>query len=142
MPRPSKRVVASRRAAAFAAAKRKRRDNPGECEVPDCGRQASAEKPSEEMETDIQVQVNDAEDVLKLEQPAKGWREAERTLAGYSKINAGKAPQSRWYKDKAKKGDSKNTPLKQKYGDISRFFTASTPITREGDKNVVCGSKA
>ena len=89
------------------------------------------------MDSKSDVEVSDAEDdVLKLEQPAKGWKEAERNLAGYSKTNMGKTPWSRWYyKEKAKK-DSEGTLLRQKYGDISRFFTPPLP-TSESSKTAV-----
>ena len=88
------------------------------------------------MEIDhIQVQVSDAGgDVLKPEQPAKGWKGAEQALAGYSKTNAKKTPQSRWnYKNKAKKEDAANALLKQEYGDISRFFSPAPKPSSKTD---------
>ena len=135
MPPPNKRAFASRQSAAVSAVKRKRRDSTGEREVPDSGPSAGELSDSEDSDStmdseidQIQVQVSDAEDdILRLEQPAKGWKEAERTLAGYSKTNAGKTPQSRWnYKDRVKKQQAENTLLKKKYGDISRFFTSES----------------
>ena len=51
-----------------------------------------------------EVEISDAEDdVLELAQPAEGWKEAERTVAGRSKTSAGKTQQSSWnYKKKSK----------------------------------------
>ena len=50
-----------------------------------------------QLEVESEVEVSDAEDgVLELAQPAEGWKEAEWTVAGRSKTNAGKTPQYRW----------------------------------------------
>ena len=93
--------------------KRKRRDSTGESEILDSGTSAGVLSDSGDSGSNmypeidqIQVQVSDAEDdIPRLEQPAKGWKEAERAMAGYSKTNAEKTPQSRWNNmDRATRG--------------------------------------
>ena len=89
----NKRAFAPRRSAAVSAVKRKRRDSAGEREVRDSASSAGGLSDSEDSDSSmdskidrIHIQVRDAEDYIpRLEQPAKGWKEAERTLAGYSK---------------------------------------------------------
>lgn len=110
----------------------KRRDSTGEREIPDSGPSARELCEGSDTEIDhIQVRVSDAGgNVLKPEQPVKGWEEAEQALAGYSKTNAKKTPQSLWnYKNKAKrvKEDAANALLKREYGNISRLFTSPAP---------------
>ena len=122
MARPKKRSVASRQSAMLSAGaiKKRRRDSSKELqeqaqEIPDSGPSEGelSEVSDIEMDSESDVEVSDAEDdVLKHEQPAKGWKEAERNLAGYSKTNMGKIPWSRWYyKENAKKKDSEGTLL-------------------------------
>ena len=113
MPRPKKRVRASRRNAstALSAAKRKKirvdsdhgqlpepveSEGPGdELSQPISGPASSDSE--QQLQVRSEVEIRDAEDdILELAQPDKGWKEAERTAAGCSKINAGKTPQPRW----------------------------------------------
>jgi hypothetical protein len=55
-----------------------------------------------------------------IKQPARGWKEVERTLPGYSKTNAGKTDQSRYYyRQKEKQKEEAKKELQQSYGDIS-----------------------
>jgi len=63
-----------------------------------------------------------------IQQPLKGWKEVERTASGYSKTNAGKTKQSRYYyEQKEKQKEEAKKELQQVYGDISRFFIRPPP---------------
>ena len=76
MPPPNKRAFASRRSAAVSAAKRKRRDNTGEREVPDSGPSAGELSDSEDSDSNMDSEIDQIlskaeDDILRLEQPVK-----------------------------------------------------------------------
>lgn len=134
MPRPSKRAIASRSAAAVSAVKRQRtrtRNNAtGELRVHDSRSSEEASRSCEEEESDDdEVELSDAEDLmLPVMQPESGWADAERKCYGYSKTNAGKSPQSKWYYNKKKKELEHEKEVAQKtYGSISRYFASMSP---------------
>ena len=53
----------------------------------------------------------------------------ERSLPGYSKTNAGKTKQSRYYyKQKEKQKEEAKKEMERSYGEISRFFTCPAPL--------------
>jgi hypothetical protein len=65
---------------------------------------------------------------LGIQQPLRGWKEVERAAPGYSKTNAGKTDQSRYYyRQKEKQKEEAKKELQQAYGDISRFFIRPPP---------------
>ena len=109
MPWQKKRVRASRQngGAVLTAAKRKNIpavDNGQLSELPQPESQPISEPTSsdsdseQQLQIESEVEISDAEDdVLELAQPAEGWKEAERTVAGRSKTKVGKTPPSRWY---------------------------------------------
>ena len=101
MPRQKKRVWAVRqnRGAALTAAKRRKiqvADHGQLSELPEpesqpiSGPISSDSNPVQQLQIESEVEIRDAEDaVLELDQPAEGWKEAERTVAGRSKtLNA------------------------------------------------------
>ena len=111
MPRPSKRKLASRKGGAAAATTlKKRRNNVYESE----------------RESDVEIEVSDAEDSvlpIQIGQPKINWKEAERGIRGYSKLNAGNTPQSAYYYRVKEKNEAvQKEELRKTYGDISRFF--------------------
>ena len=143
MPRQKKRVWAFRQngGAVLTAAKRKKiqvADHGQLSELPEPESQPISEPTSsdsdseQQLQIETEVEISDAEDdVLELAQPAEGWKEAGRTVAGRSKTNVGKTPQSRWYyKQKSKKQYQEEVILEKKYGNISRFFTDKSVLHR------------
>ena len=111
MPRPKKRVQASRLngGAVLTAAKRKgirvvdhgQLSELAEPESQPISGPTSSDSDSQQQlqfEVELEVEITNAEDgVLDIAQPAKEWKEEERTVAGRSKTNVGKTPQSRWH---------------------------------------------
>jgi hypothetical protein len=128
MPRPSKRVIATRTSGAVGAQKR-RRIIPRSEEIPDSCSDGSALSSSSNSEAEDGVIEDDPEDdVLVLAQPEGGWKEAERRLPGYSKTNTGKTKQSRWHHaQQKKKQEMEKVELQKTYGNISRFSRAVFP---------------
>ena len=65
--------------------------------------------------------------------PASSWAGTGGKLNGYSKTNAGKTPQSKWYHNKGEQGAGGEKQVAQKtYETISRYFVPSLPSEREG----------
>jgi hypothetical protein len=120
MPRPSKRVIATRTSGAVGAQKRRRIILRSE-EIPDSCSDGSALSSSSSNEAEGGVIEDDPEDdVLVLAQPEGGWKEAERRLPGYSKTNTGKTKQSRWHHaQQKKKQEMEKVELQKTYGNIS-----------------------
>jgi hypothetical protein len=112
MPRPTKRAVASRHSAQSPILGKRQRLS--DSEASDI--LSDSESPSDSEE---QIAVSEAEDSgsesegereqdlatvrLPIAQPDGGWKSAEQTLQGYSKTNAGKTKQSRYYYNKRKR---------------------------------------
>jgi hypothetical protein len=141
VPRVSKRTIALRTAHAAAATK-KRRIAFARQKIPDSCFDGGALSRGDSSSSDIEVMINEEpeDDVLILNQPAHGWKEAERQLQGRSWSNAGKTKQSRWYySQKAKEEEKEKGQLQQTYGDISRIFggpqTESIPNEISPDEN-------
>ena len=111
MPRPKKRVQASRLngGAVLTAAKRKgirvvdhgqlsELAEPGSQPISRPTNSDSDSQQQLQLEVESEVEITNAEDgVLGLAQPAEDRIEAVRTVAGRSTTNVGKTPQSRRY---------------------------------------------
>jgi len=96
MPRPSKRTLASRAPATPSDITRQRTATARK-EIPDSCSEGGALSSSSTSGGEVEIDSEPDDDIFVLNQPEKGWKEAERQLKGLSRANAGKTPQSRWY---------------------------------------------
>jgi len=119
-PPSSKRKIAGRAAAAHARNSKKRQKISTTAEIPDSCSEGGVLSGSDS--EGIAIDSEPEDDVFVFHQPDNsGWAKAERQLKGYSKTNAGKTTQSRWYYSQKKKNQEKETAkLGGTYG--SRFF--------------------
>jgi hypothetical protein len=104
MPRPSKRAIASRAVGSIAAKKRKVTVVDGDWEVPDScpskGALSHTDSDSDLCSSGSEDgELSEEEDIFPIGQPAEGWEEAERKLAGYSKTSVYKQKLS-YYRNK------------------------------------------
>jgi len=122
MPRSSKRKIASQAAAAYTRNSKKRQKASATVEIPDSCSEGGALSSSDTERIAIDSQPED--DVFVFHQPDNsGWAKAEQQLKGYSKTNAGRTAQARWYYSQKKKNEEKETAkLQSTYGSIRRFF--------------------
>jgi hypothetical protein len=159
MPRPTKRAVASRQVGAQAVLKRRRITALEELEATPNGSSKDSSAPrvlhveiqldglsndateGSESESDAQSEgiLSEEEDEYPIGQPQSGWKEAEKSLYGYSKTRVYKQKIS-YHKNKEEiktrqdeaKAVRAGIPVIQQakplWGDISRMFSFSSSI--------------
>jgi hypothetical protein len=144
MPRPSKRAIASRAVGSIAAKKRKVTVVDGDWEVPDSG-PSEGELSRTDSDSDLYSsgpedgELSEEEDIFPIGQPAEGWQEAERKLAGYSKTRVYKQKLS-YHRNKEeikrrrdeKIAQTSGIPVGEKpkpvYADILQYFKPSETL--------------
>jgi len=101
MPRPTKRVAASRKGGINSAAARKRQRIESSQALTETSAQTEADVMGRGMESDApsDVEFEEEEDKYPIGQPKVGWESAERALHGYSKTQVSRQSKS-YHKNK------------------------------------------
>jgi len=126
MPRPTKRVVASRQSVRSRILGKRQRLSDSEVsdtlldsDSPSDPEEQTAVSEAEDSESESESE-GEQDQALPIAQPVGGWKATERTLQGYSKTNARKTKQSRYYYNKKEKEkERKRKELQQTYGAAS-----------------------